>query len=98
MEAIASSSIGKVAWPTGAARRRVAAIALSSAAYGLALPLLGQMIAGSLLAFAVLHFMSLRSWPVKIVLSLGIGVGSFLLFGLVLGVPFPTGLIFEWWQ
>ena len=98
VEAFVSSSRVKVAWPTNVAGRRVLAVALSSAAYGLALPLLGHLISGSLLAFAVLHFMALRSWPVKISLSLGIGVGSYLLFGLLLGVPFPNGLIFEWWE
>ena len=73
----------------------MAAIALSCAAYALALPYIGHMIAGSLLAFVVLHVMSLRSWPVKIVLSLGIGVGSYVLFGMVLGVPFPSGILFD---
>lgn len=95
IEAMVSSSRAKVGWPAGAARWRVAAIALSCAAYGLALPYLGHMIAGSLLAFAVLHAMALRSWLVKITLSLGIGVGSYVLFGVVLGVPFPTGILFD---
>ena len=95
IEAAASASKAKVCWPAGAARWRVAAIALSCTAYGLALPYLGHMIAGTLLAFAVLHVMALRSWPVKIALSLGIGVGSYVLFGMVLGVPFPSGILFE---
>ena len=95
IEALASASKAKVDWPSGPARWRVAAIALSCAAYGFALPYLGHMIAGSLLAFAVLHVMALRSWPVKVTLSLGIGVGSYVLFGMVLGVPFPSGILFD---
>jgi putative tricarboxylic transport membrane protein len=98
IEALASTSKAKVAWPAGAARWRVAAIALSCTAYGLTLPYLGHMIAGSLLAFAVLHVMALRSWPLKIALSLGIGVGSYVLFGMVLGVPFPSGILFDDWH
>jgi putative tricarboxylic transport membrane protein len=94
IEALASASKAKAGWPAGPARWRVAAIALSCAAYGLALPYLGHWIAGSLLALAVLHVMALRSWPVKVVLSLGIGVGSYVLFGVVLGVPFPAGKLF----
>jgi putative tricarboxylic transport membrane protein len=95
IEALASSEIKvKIDWPAGSARRRVSAIAASCIAYWLALPYAGQMIAGSLLAFAVLHVMALRSWPVKIVLSLLIGVGSYVLFGVILGVPFPTGILF----
>lgn len=95
IESIASSSRAKVVWPTGSARGRVAAIALSCVAYAIALPYIGHMIAGSLLAFAVLHVMLLRSWTVKIILSLGMGVGSYVLFGVLLGVPFPKGILFE---
>jgi hypothetical protein len=94
IEALASASKAKVAWPTGAARRRVAAIASSCAAYAFSLPYLGHLIAGSLLALAVLHVMALRSWTVKVILSAGIGVGSYVLFGMVLGVPFPRGILF----
>jgi hypothetical protein len=96
VEALRRPGGAKVEWPTGAAGRRVAAIAVSCAGYGLGLPYLGQMIAGSLLALAVLHVMGLRAWPAKIALALGIGVGSHVLFGEVLGVPFPAGLLVDW--
>lgn len=94
IEALASASKAKVGWPAGTARRRVAAIALSCVAYAFLLPYAGHLIAGSLLALAVLHVMALRSWTVKLILSAGIGVGSYVLFGVVLGVPFPRGILF----
>jgi putative tricarboxylic transport membrane protein len=95
IEALASSPTVKINWPAGPARRRVAAIALSCAGYVLALPHAGHMVAGSLLAFAVLHAMALRSWPVKIAVSAGIGVGSYVVFGVMLGVPLPEGTLFD---
>lgn len=95
IEALATAPGAKVGWPAGPGRRRVAAIALSCGAYALALPFIGQMIAASLLALAVLHVMALRSWLLKVVLAVGIGVGSYVLFGRVLGVPFPSGTWFE---
>lgn len=91
LEAAFSKSLRKVEWPQGASRWRVVAIALGGMGYVFFLPYLGHPLAAGLVTFVVLQAMNLPSWPLKIGLSLGNGLGSFFLFSVLLGVPLPVG-------
>jgi len=95
LEALVSESKSSVEWPVGGARWRVLAITGAIFAYAILLPYLGHAIMGTLLTLAVFETMRQRSWTVKILLSLIIGVGSYFLFVIVLGVPLPMGSLFE---
>lgn len=94
LEAYRSSSAEPAPWPLGADRRRLAAMTAASAGYVLALPLLGHLLSGTLIALVVLQVMGLPRWPLKIALALALGVGSYYLFAVVLGVPLPAGTLF----
>ena len=61
---------------------------------GAMLPVLGQPVCGTLLTLVVLQVMALHGWIFKIGVSLVVGLGSFYLFSVVLGVPLPAG---RWW-
>jgi len=95
LEALVSKSQASVQWPAGGARWRVLTITGAIFAYAILLPYFGHAIMGTLLTLAVLETMKQRSWTVKILLSIMIGVGSYFLFVIVLGVPLPIGSLFE---
>ena len=91
IEALVSKSQKAISWPKGAAGRRVMSIIGAVFAYAALLPYLGHAVMGTLLTFIVLQTMKQKSWAVKILLSLGIGLGSYLLFAVVLDIPLPKG-------
>jgi hypothetical protein len=51
--------------------------------------------AGTLVTLAVLQIMRLQGWALKLGFSLAIGLGSYYLFSVLLGVPLPTGIWFR---
>ncbi|MHB1134745.1 MAG: tripartite tricarboxylate transporter TctB family protein, partial [Chloroflexota bacterium] len=70
------------------------AVVAASAGYVWLLPLLGHMVAGTVVALVMLQVMGLASWPAKIVTALVLGAGSYFLFAGILGVPLPAGTLF----
>lgn len=94
LEARLRRTWGDMDWPRGSDGLRVLAVLAASLGYVLLLPRLGHPVAGTLVTLAVLQVMQLRGWVVKLSLSLLIGLGSYYLFALVLGVPLPTGIWF----
>lgn len=81
-------------WPRGANGRRLLAVLAASLAYALLLPYLGHPFIATLITLVVLQVMGVRSWPLKITLALLIGLGSYYLFGKLLAVPLPVGVLF----
>jgi putative tricarboxylic transport membrane protein len=90
-EALLGKLMEEVRWPLGWARWRVVFTVLSIAAYVLLVPYLGHLVMSSLVMLAILHLMELPSWPLKIGLALAIGIGSYAIFVVLLGVPLPAG-------
>jgi hypothetical protein len=95
LEAKRKTSEEKVEWEPGASLWRVLAILGAMILYGVALPYLGYIIASMWIIFAAMQVMGGLRWPLKIVLTLLITVGSYALFGMLLGVPLPAGIWFE---
>jgi len=85
---------GDAIWPRGASGRRLLFVLAASLAYGLLLPYLGHPFIATLVTLVVLQVMGVRSWPRKITLALLIGIGSYYLFGKLLAVPLPMGVLF----
>jgi putative tricarboxylic transport membrane protein len=94
LEARSRKTWEKMDWPRGSDALRVLAVLTASLGYVLLLPRLGHPVAGTLVTLAVLQVMQLRGWVVKLTLSLVIGLGSYYLFAVLLGVPLPTGIWF----
>jgi len=81
-------------WPRGANGRRLLAVLAASLAYAVLLPYLGHPFIATLVTLVVLQVMGVRSWPLKITLALLIGLGSYYLFGKLLAIPLPMGVLF----
>ena len=94
LEARSRKTWEEMDWPRGLDALRVLGVLAASLGYVLLLPHLGHPVAGTLVTLAVLQMMQLRSWVVKLTLSLVIGLGSYYLFAVLLGVPLPTGIWF----
>ena len=86
-----SQPVEVVEWPRGSALHRMVAVAGAALGYALLLDYLGYVLVASLVTFVVLHVMGMKSWLVKILMSLATGFGSLYLFGKLLGVPLPAG-------
>ncbi len=82
-------------WPKSMDRFRLLAVLISSLAYVLLLPYVGHPFSGTMLSLLVLHFMGLPRWPVRVGLAIGIGLGSYYIFSILLGVPLPVGIWFD---
>jgi hypothetical protein len=63
-------------------------------AYFILLPFIGHLIASLIVVFAGLHLMGGLRWPLKILLTFSISVGSYYLFVILLAVPLPKGTLF----
>jgi hypothetical protein len=57
-------------------------------------PLLGYVLATTLLSMIILRAMETKSWRVIVITSLAIAIGTFILFKPLLGIPLPGGSIF----
>ena len=85
---------GDAIWPRGGSGLRLLVVLAASLAYGLLLPYLGHPFIATLVILVVLQVMGVRSWPRKITLALLIGIGSYYLFGKLLAIPLPMGVLF----
>ena len=102
---LASLATGLEAWPRHRGEEmdlpgrwdalRVLAVLAAGLGYALLLPHLGHPMAGTLVTLAVLQIMRLQGWALKLGFSLAIGLGSYYLFSVLLGVPLPTGIWFR---
>jgi hypothetical protein len=68
-------------------------IVASTAGFILALERLGYIVTASLYAFALLYWVSRYRLWVAVGAALGLGVGSWLVFGKVFATPLPTGVL-----
>ncbi len=92
METIRSRSVRQVEWPNRLGLLRISALLAACAVYVLFLESLGHAVVTSIMTFVVLQVMEMRSWPLKIAVSLLFGFGSYYLFVTLLDVPLPGGL------
>ena len=86
---------GKIDWPRGAGRWRMAAILGAILTYIILLPYAGHAIAATIVILVALQAIGGQRWPMKIVLSVAIGFGSYYLFNTLLGTPLPRGIWLE---
>jgi putative tricarboxylic transport membrane protein len=92
LEGILRKSDHNVEWPTGIARRRVVIITIAFMGYICLLPYIGYPVGATLLNLVILYEMGLSRWSLKFGLALILGVGSYYLFTILLGVPLPKGI------
>jgi putative tricarboxylic transport membrane protein len=67
------------------------------AAYVAALEITGYIIATTVLSALVLRILETKSLLVIFIISLVLGVGSYLVFHELLGVPLPSGVLARFW-
>ncbi len=92
MEALLHHPQEKIDWPKGQPRLRILTMLTASVGYVVSLPYLGHFVAGSLVVFVVLHVMGMKHLFLKLGLSIAMGLASYYLFAVVLGVPIPRGM------
>lgn len=85
---------GDVSWPRGSARWRVLAALGASLGYVTLLPYVGHPVAGALAIAIVLRTMGMRPWWLVGSAAVGMALGAYYLFGVLLGVRLPTGVWF----
>ena len=79
----------QVDWPKGAALWRMAAVVGGCITYVIIMPQLGHLIAAGLVSLVALRAMAEFRWSTSIAIAAGIALSSYLLFSIVLKVPFP---------
>ncbi len=79
--------------PRGRDLGRVIAVTAGSVAYVALLNVAGHLLSSVLVVFIVLHTMGMKSWPMKIGVTIAIAVGSYYLFDVVLMVSLPRGFL-----
>jgi O-antigen ligase len=89
LEVRSKDAQAQVDWPKGAALWRMAAVMGSCIAYVIVMPNLGHLIAAGLVSLVALRAMAEFRWPTSIAIAAGIALGSYVLFILVLKIPFP---------
>jgi putative tricarboxylic transport membrane protein len=67
-------------------------IAVLIAFVGLLEPL-GYIIASPIIVVLALRIMGIRSWRVLLTTSLGLSIGTFILFDRLLGITLPVGIL-----
>jgi putative tricarboxylic transport membrane protein len=84
---------GAIDWPTGKEKWRVLAIIAASLFFAFTLEYLGYFLGSALVMLVCLHVMGMRSWLLKICLTLAVTILSFLFFDKLLSVPLPLGFM-----
>ena len=82
----------------GAIRRRAVSIVAWTLGFFLAIWLLGFVIAVPVASFLYFRFAGGEKWPISILLSLAAGVFFYGLFDYFLHLPFPEGVVFDWFN
>jgi putative tricarboxylic transport membrane protein len=73
--------------------RKPAILIASLSVYTAALSYLGYVLPTIILVAAILRVLGVTSWKVLILASLGLSIGAYLLFGRVLGIDLPEGVL-----
>lgn len=84
---------GELEIPKGKDLGRVLTVLGGAAGYVLLLLYAGHLLSSILVVFVVLHAMGLTSWPMKIGFTIGLALGSYYLFDILLKVPLPRGFL-----
>jgi hypothetical protein len=82
-----------IVWPYASGAIRLGVAVAASALYIVLMPLLGQLICGALLSAGLLWAMRQTRWWLLLLLSIVFSVCVDYLFGVVLGVQLPAGLL-----
>lgn len=93
VEGVRTPRDATVRWPRLPFVLRLVLVLVGSAAYLFLLPTLGQFLAGVLLCATLLVGMRMRRWWLIVILSIVISGAVQVLFGTLLNVPLPHGLI-----
>jgi putative tricarboxylic transport membrane protein len=92
-EAAVSSDVGgEIELPSGRERRNVLAFLAVTVVFVVVLPFLGQYIAASLYAVAIIKLLSSLSWPRAVAYGVALGAGISFAFITVLQIRLPVGL------
>lgn len=84
---------GKLEIPKGKDFRRMLTVLGAAIAYMLLLPYAGHLLSSMLTMFFVLYAMGSTSWFMKIGFTIGLALGSYYLFDILLKVPLPRGFL-----
>ena len=85
---------GTIEWPTGISRWKIIALLVVTLFYALTIEILGYIICTSIIVFVSVQVMGVRSWPLKIGLTLAMTILVYILFGIILNLPLPRGLLY----
>jgi len=92
VESVLSRKDHSVDRPTGDRLWRLVTVGLATLAYIVVLPYAGHSVAGTLLVLTVLRVMGIRRWALAVPVAVATGLGSYYLFGILLGAPIPAGI------
>jgi putative tricarboxylic transport membrane protein len=73
--------------------RRPAILVVSMSIYTAVLEPLGFVLPTFIIAAVILRVLGVTSWKVLILASLGLSVGTYVLFGRILGIDLPVGIL-----
>ena len=90
--AVSSQVSGRIELPTGPERRNVLVFLAATVAFVVLLPMLGQYIAASLYAVAVIKLLSTLSWARAVAYGVLLGAGISFAFITLLQIRLPVGL------
>jgi putative tricarboxylic transport membrane protein len=93
--ASAAPPIARAALVAGDARARVAAIMVALVGFCLALGWIGYPAAAFLFVAVGLKSLGRGGWPAALLTALAAAALSYYLFGVLLGVPLPRGVLFD---
>jgi putative tricarboxylic transport membrane protein len=80
-------------WKAAGDLGKPAALIASLGVYTAALSSLGYLLPTTLLVAVMLRILGVTSWKILILASLGLSAGAYLLFGRVLGIDLPAGIL-----
>jgi putative tricarboxylic transport membrane protein len=93
IEEYRAGSAPATAGPEPSGLRRVIILAATAASYVVLLPYVGHLLASIPVTVIALRIMGLRSWPALALVAAFLVLGTYYLFGVLLMVPFPAGIL-----
>jgi hypothetical protein len=79
--------------PSGPGAKRVVLMIVLMVAYFASMEFLGQLIASALFCVFFMRLVSPLTWPKLVAASLGISLGLYVIFVVVLKIPMPKGVL-----
>jgi len=89
LEVRSKPALDKLEWPKGKGGWRLLTLVGGIVAFIILLRYLGYLPASTVLTLLALHAMEMRSWLLKIGVTLTFSLASYFLFAILLGVPLP---------